>query len=145
MQFCTGGLTGEILLNWSILSCCFWLLCWPLGTQSSEVPLDDILPCCSWATRSTLPMGWCSLVESLGDPVVDHTLKISKPLQSAFLMVFESTGCLVREHTYLFVICCDHTVRRIFLWHLISNAFSLASSLSVRLQDSAAYKSVERA
>ena len=55
-----------------------------------------------------------------------------------FLMVFESTVCLVRESTYVFVICSDHTICRIFLWHLISNTSSLASSLSIRLQHSAA-------
>ena len=36
-----------------------------------------------------------------------------------FLMVFESTSCLVRKRIYLFVICFDHIINRIFLWLLI--------------------------
>ena len=112
MQFYADCLTREILPNWRILSCHFCLLCWPLSAQSSEVPLDVILPCCFWMTRSTLPMGWCSLLKALVDPVVVHTLKMSKPLQSAF-----SDG--VWEHIFI----CD------MLWPHNLQDLSLASHI----------------
>ena len=60
-----------------------------------------------------------------------------------FLMTDVSWGCLVLDLMLSFAICWNQTIFRIFLWHLMSNASSLASSLSVRVQHSAAYKSVE--
>ena len=118
MQFYTGCLTGEIIPNWPILSCHFCLLCWPLSAQSSEVPLDDILPCCSWTTRSTLPMGWCPLVKSLVDPVFVQTLKMSKPLQSAFF----DEHWLFSQGTRIFI--CE------ILWARNSKNLSLASHIN---------------
>ena len=80
-----------------------------------------------WTTRSTFPMDWCPLVKSFWDSVAVYTLKICQHHCSLrFLIVFESIGCLVEEHIYLFAVCCDHTICKIFLWHLISNISSLA-------------------
>ena len=47
-----------------------------------------------------------------------------------FLMTDVSWGCLVLDLMLSFEICWNQTIFRIFLWHLMSNASSLASSLS---------------
>ena len=61
-----------------------------------------------------------------------------------FLMIFDSWGCLVRDLMCSFEMCWDQTICRILGRHRISNASNLGLSLSVRVQDSAAYSRVDR-
>ena len=122
------------------LSCRFCFPFSPLSTHFFEVPLNAIFHvldaqiCVSHALLSTDKASWgygcCPYVKE----------KMSKTMQSAF-----SDGVLkhwlLRHGTPIFI--RDHTIRKIFLWQ-ISKASSLAPSLSVRFQHTAAYKRVER-
>ena len=139
MHFCLGCLTGETLelslllpllttqypVFWGPSECVFFYIA--LGPTDLRFP---------W-----IGVHWQSF---LGIRLLSMRWRCPNHRSLRFVMMFENTGCLVEERTYLFVICYDHTIRRIFLWHLISKTSSLASSLLVRPQHSAAYKSVER-
>ena len=61
-----------------------------------------------------------------------------------FLIKLVSWGCLVTDLTCFLVTCWDHLIGKILHWHRMSQASSLASSLCVRLQHSAAYSRVDK-
>ena len=61
-----------------------------------------------------------------------------------FMIKLVSWGCLVSNFMCLLVTCWDQLIRKILRWHYKSKASSLASSLSVKLQHSAAYSRVDK-
>ena len=147
-------LTGEQLPNWSMLSCLFRLFRTPSSnsTQSREVPWMTffhvffflfVLFCLSKTARFTFSMGWRSK-RCLGTRLVSVRWRCPNHSSLRFLMFCEHwLFILWVVHTYLWYVV-TRVIYKIFLWHLTSAASNLASSLSVRLQRSAANNRVER-
>ena len=125
---------------------------WAATSASSIVQPNPRLQRSLWMTsihfflgRSRLRLPWdgfhrCSL---FGIRLLSIRSRWPNHFSLRFLIKLVSWGCLVTVLMCLLVTCWDH-IRKILRWHRMSKASRRASSLSVRLQHSAAYSRVDK-